>query len=51
LVPPNRKLKAKRTPTGSQPKATKPHEWWGIEMTKLLVGDFGWVSLVVVRDW
>src|SRR3712207_3373011 len=51
LVPPNRKLKAKRTPTGSKPKATKPNEWGGIDMTKLLVGDFGWVYIVVVLDW
>jgi putative transposase len=51
LVAPNRKLKAKRTPTRSKPRATKPHEWWGIEMAKLMVGDFGWVSIVVVLDW
>lgn len=44
-------LKAKRTPTGSQPGATKPNEWWGIDMTKLLVEGFGWVYIVVVLDW
>ncbi len=27
LVPPNRRLKAKRTPTGSKPRPTTPHEW------------------------
>jgi putative transposase len=51
LVPPNLKLKAKRTPTGSKPKPTKPNEWWGIDMTKVLVQDFGWVYIVVVLDW
>jgi transposase InsO family protein len=51
LVLPNRKLKAKRTPTRSKPKATKPDEWWGIDMTKVLVEGFGWVYIVVVLDW
>jgi putative transposase len=51
LVTPNLRLKAKRTPGKSTPKPTKPHEWWGIDMTKVLVQGFGWVSIVVVLDW
>lgn len=51
LVMPNRRLKAKRTPTGHKPKPTRPHEWWGIDMTKVLVEGFGWVYIVVVLDW
>jgi putative transposase len=51
LVQPNMKLKAKRTPTGRQPRPTKPNEWWGIEMPKVLVEGFGWVYIVVVLDW
>jgi putative transposase len=51
LVPPHLKLKAKRTPTGSKAKPTRPNEWWGIDMTKVLVQDFGWVYIVVVLDW
>ena len=51
LVPPHLRLKAKRTPMGSQPRPTKPHEWWGIDMTKGLVQGVGWVSIVVVLDW
>jgi putative transposase len=51
LVPPNLKLKAKRTPTGSKPRPTKPNEWWGIDMTKVLVEGCGWVYIVVVLDW
>ena len=51
LVQPNRRLRAKRTPTGSTPRPTKPNEWWGIDMTKVLVQGFGWVSIVVVLDW
>jgi hypothetical protein len=41
LGKPQRALRAKRTPTGSQPRPTKPNAWWGIDMTKLLVEDGG----------
>jgi transposase InsO family protein len=51
LVLPNRRLKAKRTPTGRKPKPTKPNEWWGIDMTKVMVEGFGWIYIVVVLDW
>jgi putative transposase len=51
LVRSNRQLKAKRTPTRNNPKPTKPHEWWGIDMTKVMVEGFGWVSIVLVLDW
>jgi putative transposase len=50
LVSPNLQLKAKWTPTRSKPKPTKPNEWWGIDMTKVLVRGFGWVYIVVVLD-
>jgi putative transposase len=33
LVKPNLR-KAKRTPTRSKPRPTRPNEWWGIDMTK-----------------
>ena len=51
LVPPNLRLKAKRTAGKSKPKPTKPKEWWGIDMTKVLVHGFGWIYPVVVLDW
>jgi putative transposase len=51
LVTPNLKLKAKRTPTRSKPRPTKPHEWWGIDMTQVLVDGFGWSSIVLGLDW
>jgi putative transposase len=51
LVPPNLRLKAKRTAGKSKPKPTKPNEWWGIDMTKVLVHGFGWIYIVVVLDW
>lgn len=51
LVQPNRRLKATRTPTRSKPRPTAPNQWWGIDMTKVLVEPVGWVYLVVVLDW
>ena len=51
LVKPNRKLKALRTPTKCKPRPTAPNQWWGIDMTKVLVETFGWVYIVVVLDW
>lgn len=51
LVTPAQRLKAKRTPTGRKPRPTKPNEWWGIDMTKVLIQGFGWVYIVVVLDW
>jgi putative transposase len=47
----NLRLKAKRTPTRSKPRPSQPHEWWGIDMTKVLVEGFGWVYIVVILDW
>jgi putative transposase len=51
LVTPNRRLRAKRTPTGKKPQPAKPHEWWGIDLTKVLVEGVGWMYIVVVLDW
>jgi len=51
LVTPNLRLKAKRTSTKSKPKATRPNEWWGIDMTKVMIDGFGWLYLVIVLDW
>ena len=51
LVKPNLRLKATRTPTRSKPRPTAPNQWWGIDMTKVLVDGGGWMYLVVVLDW
>lgn len=51
LVTPHRRLRATRTPTTSKPRPTAPNQWWGIDMTKVLVESFGWVYVVVVLDW
>jgi len=43
--------KAKRTPSKSKPKAVRPGEFWGIDMTKFIVNGLGWVYLVIALDW
>lgn len=50
LVKPNMKLKAKRE-TRPKPRPTRPNQWWGIDMTKAMVGGYGWVYIVIVLDW
>lgn len=51
LVKPNEKLKAKRTINTKKPSPTKPNEWWGIDMTKVMIDGFGWVYVTLVLDW
>ena len=51
LVTPTQRLSAKRTPTRSTPKPSRPNAWWGVDMTPVLVQGFGWLSIVVVLDW
>ena len=43
--------KAKRTPERSKPRADRPRQYWGIDMTKFLVSSIGWIYLVIVLDW
>lgn len=51
LVKPNARLKAVRTPHKAKPKPHRPNQWWGIDMTKVMVQGFGWIYIVVVLDW
>lgn len=53
LVKPNLKLKAVRDNQNnrSKPRATRPNQFWGIDMTKVMIESFGWLYLVVVLDW
>ena len=51
VVQGNPRLKATRTPTRSKPRPTAPNQWWGIDMTKVMVEPAGWVYLVLVLDW
>jgi putative transposase len=51
LVKPNMRIKAIRTPARSKPKPDRPNQWWGIDMTKVMINGFGWIYLVIVLDW
>ena len=51
LVKPHITLRANRTPQRSKPRPNRPNQWWGIDMTKVLVQGFGWVYITVVLDW
>lgn len=51
LMVPQTVHKARRTPQRSKPKAERPRQYWGIDMTKFLIPVLGWVYLVVVLDW
>ncbi|MGE3151486.1 MAG: IS3 family transposase [Nitrospiraceae bacterium] len=51
LVMGNPRLKATRTPMRSKPRPTAPNQWWGIDMTKVMVEPIGWVYVVLVLDW
>jgi len=51
LVKPDKRLRAVRTPGKSKPRPDRPNQWWGIDMTKVMVNGFGWMYIVVVLDW
>lgn len=53
LVKPNLKLKAKRDNQNNRnkPKANRPNQFWGIDMTKVMITCWGWLYLVIVLDW
>jgi transposase InsO family protein len=43
--------KARRKAGRSKPQATKPRQFWGIDMTKFMIPSMGWAYLVIVLDW
>ena len=51
LVKLDTRLKAIRKPGKSKPRPQRPNQWWGIDMTKVMVNGFGWMYIVVVLDW
>ncbi len=53
LVKPNARLKAIRANVSyrSKPRASKPNQYWGIDMTKVMIHSSGWAYLVIVLDW
>ena len=50
LVNKETRLRAKRTDSKPKPKAEKPNEIWGIDMSKIKT-ETGWVYVVIVLDW
>lgn len=51
LMVPRNIHKAKRTPTRNKPRASRPQQIWGMDMTKFIIDGLGWVYLVIVLDW
>lgn len=51
LVTKNARLKARRGPMRAKPHAERPNHFWGIDMTKIKIGPWGWLYLTVVLDW
>jgi putative transposase len=51
LVSKNTRLKACRTPLKAKPRANKPNQIWGIDMTKVMINGWGWLYLHIVLDW
>ena len=51
LVTPDRKLIAKRCSHRKKPRAKVPNQFWGTDMTKVRLLDWGWVYVHVVIDW
>ena len=49
-VKPNTRLIAKRVSERPKPRADRPKQWWGIDMTKVMT-ESGWVYVVIVLDW
>jgi transposase InsO family protein len=47
----NAKLRASRVPQRSKPRPDRPNQWWGIDMTKVMIEGVGWLYIVLVVDW
>jgi len=51
LFVPQRPKKARRKADKPKPQATRPKQFWGIDMTKFMLSGLGWCYLVIVLDW
>jgi transposase InsO family protein len=51
LISKKSRFLAKRKPMRPKPRASRPNQFWGTDMTKVKVGSFGWVYLHIVLDW
>ena len=43
--------RVKRGSKTSKPKADRPRDYWGIDMTKFMLPSVGWIYLIIVLDW
>ena len=51
LIMKKSRLLAKRSPIKPKPRASRPNQYWGTDMTKVTVGSFDWIYIHVVLDW
>jgi transposase InsO family protein len=51
LLVERKRYKALRTSQRAKPRATRPNQFWGIDMTKFMLCGLGWCYLIVVLDW
>ena len=51
LLVERKRYKALRTSQRAKPRATRPDQFWGIDMTKFMLSGLGWCYLIVVLDW
>lgn len=51
LVSKNMKLRASRRKIRPKPKPKRPNQWWGIDMTKVMIEGYGWLYVTIVIDW
>jgi putative transposase len=51
LLVPQKRYQAKRQPAGRKPRAQRPCQFWGIDMTKFIIPGLGWAYRVIVLDW
>lgn len=51
IVTPQIRLRARRGPVKSKPRAHRPNQFWGMDMTKIKLSSWGWFYLVIVLDW
>lgn len=53
LVKPNLRLKARRDNQNNRnkPKAMRVNQFWGIDMTKVMIPFWGWLYMMIVLDW
>ncbi|MCH7504816.1 IS3 family transposase [PVC group bacterium] len=51
LVTKRQRIRARRGPFRSKPRAYRPNHYWGIDMTKIKMYPWGWLYLCIVLDW